>query len=83
MAIPSVDLDLHPERGVGVAVPAHLRKTLRVAPEHGNVGTVLAVDRDPPAERDVADDGIAGHWTAALGQAEHDLVDPLDRDPEA
>ena len=47
----------------------------------GDVLAVLAVDRDPAAERDVADDLVAGNRAAALGQPHHDVVDALDVDP--
>jgi tetratricopeptide (TPR) repeat protein len=38
------------------------------------------VDRDALAERDVADDRVAGHRPAALGEAQHDVVDAVDLD---
>ncbi len=46
-----------------------------------DVLAVLAMDRDPAPERDVADDLVAGHRAAALGEPHHDVVDALDLDP--
>ena len=55
-------------------------EALGVLAQRGGVRAVVAVDRDPAAERDVADDRVAGHRAAALGQAQHDVVDALDAD---
>ena len=82
-AIPGVDLELHPVGGLVVAVPAHLGEPLRRLLQRGDVAAVRAVDRDPPPERDVADDLVARNRAAALGEAHHDVVDALDLDPEA
>src|SRR6476469_10228338 len=38
------------------------------------------MDADAPPARDVADDGIARHWLAALGVAHHQAIDTLDAD---
>src|SRR5207249_3602204 len=52
-----------------------------VALERPGVRAVLAVDRDALAERYVAEDRVAGHGPAALGEPERDVVDALDLDP--
>src|SRR5436853_109675 len=62
---PRVDGDLDAEGLRRAAVPADGREALRVAGERPDVGAVLAVDRDSLAERDVADDLVAGHRRAA------------------
>ena len=46
-------------------------EALGVLAQRGDVRAVVAVDRDAAAERDVADDRVAGHRAAALGQAQH------------
>ncbi len=48
-----------------------------------DVLAVVAMDRDPAAERDVSDDLVAGHRATALGEADDDVVDALDLDPVA
>ena len=65
----------------GVAVPGDLVKRSGSFLQHRHVRAVLAVDRDPAPERDVADDRVARHRAAALGQPQHHVVDALDRDP--
>ena len=63
-----------------VALPLHRGEALGVLAQRDRVGAVVAVDGDAAAERDVADDRVAGHRAAALGQAQHDVVDALDAD---
>src|SRR4051794_19982761 len=70
-AVVAVDLQLDAERLRSLAVPAHLREALRVLHERLRVRAVLAVDRDALSERDVADDRVARHRAAALGEAQH------------
>src|SRR5207253_3304633 len=48
---------------------------LRIAAEGAYVRAVAAVDRDPLAERDVADDVVAGNRRAALGEADEHVLD--------
>src|SRR3712207_7227341 len=59
--VPAVHLELDPERRGAVALPRDRREALRVLLERAGVGAVLAVDRDALAERDVADDRVAGN----------------------
>src|SRR5207248_4841435 len=72
VTIPAVDLQLHAECGLGVAVPGHRGEPLGVLLQYPDVGTVSAMDGDPAAQRDVAHDRVPGHGPAALGQAQHD-----------
>ena len=72
------ELDL--ERGLVVAVPGDRHEALGVLAQRDDVRAVLAVDRDAAAERDVADDRVARHRAAALGQPQRDVVDALDLD---
>ena len=81
-AVPGVDLELDPVGGLVVAVPADVDEPLRRLLQGATLLAVLAVDRDPAAERDVADDLVAGHRAAALGEPDRDVVDALDLDPE-
>src|SRR3954447_12067288 len=80
VAVPGVDLQLHLERLLVVALPVDADEALRVLAQRGGVRAVVAVDRDAAPERDVADDRVARHRPAALGQAQHDVVDALDAD---
>ena len=66
--------------GLVVAVPGDRHEALGVLAQRGGVRAVLAVDRDAAAERDVADDRVARHRAAALGQPQRDVVDALDAD---
>ena len=71
------------KRGLVVAVPGTRHEALRVLAQRHGVRAVLAVDRDPAAERDVAEDRVARHRPAALGQPQRDVVDALDADAVA
>src|SRR5439155_11554779 len=82
-AVPGVDRDLDPEALRAVAVPRDVRQPLRVAPEGAHVRTVVAVDRDPAAERDVADDSVAGHRRAALREPDEYVLDSVHLAPRA
>ena len=82
-AVPGVDLQLDAEGGLVVALPRDLGEALGVLLQRRDVLAVLAVDRDAAAERDVADDLVAGHRPAALGQPHHHVVDALDLDAVA
>ena len=82
MAVPRVDLDLDLERGLVVAVPGDGDEAVRVLAQRQRVRAVLAVDGDAAAERDVAEDRVARHWAAALGQPQRDVGDALDADAE-
>ena len=64
------------------AVPAHRREALGVAAQRPDVRAVLPVDRDPLAERDVADDLVARHRRAALREPDEHVLDAFDVDPE-
>ena len=80
-AIPGVDLELDPVGRRVVALPGDVGEPLRRLLQRGHVPAVLAVDRDPAPERDVADDLVAGNRAAALGEAHHHVLDALDLDP--
>ena len=81
MAVPRVDLDFDDERRGLVAFPGDFHKAFGVPAQQHHVRAVLAVDRDAPPQRDVADDLVAGHRATALGQAQHHVVDALHADP--
>ena len=68
---------------VEAAVPLHRREPLRVPHQRLHIRAVLAVDRDPAAERDVAEDPVPGHRRAALRHPNEHVVDPLHLDPQA
>src|SRR5205823_9362794 len=73
-AIPRVDRDLDAEALRRPAVPLDRREALWISHQRLHVRTVLAVDGDPLAERDVARDRIAGNRRAALREPdEHSL----------
>src|SRR3954471_23012072 len=80
VAVPGVDLELDLERLLVLALPVDADEALRVLAQGGGVRAVVAVDRDAAPERDVADDRVARHRAAALGEAQHDVVDALDAD---
>ena len=80
MAIPGVDLELDLERGLVVAVPGDRHEALGVLAQGRDVRAVLAVDGDAAAERDVAEDRVARHRAAALGQPQRDVGHALDLD---
>src|SRR5262249_15263026 len=80
--IPRVDGDLDAEALRRGAVPLHRREALRVAAQRLHVRAVAAVDRDPLAERDVADDVVAGNGRAALCQPYEDVSGALHPDAE-
>src|SRR3954469_23830362 len=82
MAVPRVDLDLDLEAGLVVAVPGDGHEALGVLAQGGDVRAVVAVDRDAAAERDIAEDRVAGHGPAALREPERDVADALDADAE-
>src|SRR2546427_12938424 len=81
VAVPGVDLDLDDERGRELAVPGHAREALGILAQQCGVGAVLAVDRDPASQRDVAHDLVTGYRPTALGQAQHHVIDAVDLDP--
>ena len=80
--IPRVDRDLDAEALRRAAVPAHRREALGVAAQRPDVGAVLPMDRDPLAQRDVADDLVARNRRAALREADEHVLDAFDVDPE-
>ena len=83
-AVERVDRDLDAEAARRRAgFPLDRREPLRIPHQRLRVRAVLAVDRDPAAERDVAEDRVARHRRAALRQPDEDVVDPLHLDPEA
>ena len=53
-----------------------------VPPQRLHVRAVAAVDRDPLAERDVADDRVARHRRAALREPDEHVLDALDDDAD-
>ena len=79
-AVPGVDRDLHPEALRRAALPLDRREPLRVPHQRAHVRTVVAVDGDALAERDVADDLVAGHRRAALRDPHEDVLDADDVD---
>ena len=50
------------------ASPEDAERMLALVKEILDVGTALGVDRDPAAPGDVAEDPLAGHGAAALGE---------------
>src|SRR5579864_704023 len=78
--VPRIDRDLHAEALRGRTVPLDRREPLRIAHQRADVRAVAAVHRDPLAERDVADDLVAGHRCAALRQANENVLDADDVD---
>src|SRR5919108_2937108 len=80
VAVPGVDLQLDLERLLVLALPMDAHEALGILAQRGGVRAVVAVDRDAAPERHVADDRVAGHRAAALGQAQHHVVDALDAD---
>src|SRR3954447_21009401 len=82
VAIPRVDLDLDLEPGLVLAVPRDRDEALRVLAQGDDVRAIVAVDRDPAAEADVADDLVARDRAAALGQAQRHVGHALDLDAE-
>src|SRR3954454_4563322 len=80
VAVPRVDVELDLERGLAVGLPRHGGEPVGVLAQRDRVRAVLAMDGDAAAERDVADDRVAGHRAAALGQAQHHVVDALHAD---
>src|SRR3954467_11680943 len=80
VAVPGVDLQLDLERLLVLALPVDAEKPPRVLAQGGRFRAVVAVDRDAAPERDVADDRVARHRPAALGEAEHDALHALDAD---
>ena len=61
-------------------IPIHLHQPRLVIVERVQVGAVRRVNRQPAATGDIADDPVAGHRAAALGQMHHQVVDALDLD---
>src|SRR5439155_16207226 len=74
-AVPGVDGDLDAEALAAASLPLDRREPFRVAAQRAHVRAVAAVDRDPLAERDVADDVVAGNGCAALGEPDEDVLD--------
>src|SRR3954468_4392663 len=62
------------------AFPADRGEPLGVPCERADVRTVLAVNRDPLAERDVADDLVARNGSAALREPDENVLDPVNGD---
>ena len=83
VAVPGVDLELDAEGALVVAFPMDAHEPLGILAQRDGVGAVVAVDRDAAAERDVADDRIARHRAAALGQPDEDVLHPVDADAVA
>src|SRR3954466_2767290 len=54
VAVPGVDLELHLERLLVLALPVDADEALGVLAQRGGVRAVVAVDRDAAPERDVA-----------------------------
>src|SRR5437870_2654232 len=67
--VPGVDRDLHPEALGGAAGPLARGEPLRAAHQRAHIRAVAAVHGDPLAERDVADDLVAGDGRAAFREA--------------
>src|SRR3954470_17466687 len=80
MAVPGVDLQLHLEGRLVVALPVDAHEALRVLAQRLGVRAVVAVDGDAAAERDVADDRVARDRATALGQADENVLHPVDAD---
>src|SRR4051812_38090577 len=81
--VPGVHGDLHAEATRRErAVPGNVRKALGVPSQRLHVRAVLAVNRDPLSERDVADDLVTRQRRAALGEPDEDVVDAPHDDPE-
>ena len=80
-AVPRVDLELDAVGGLVAALPGDVGEPLGRLLQRLDVLAVLAVDRDAAAERDVADDRVAGNGPAALRQADHDVGLTLHLDP--
>src|SRR5215211_2336688 len=83
VAVVAVDLYLRAEGGRPLPFPFHFGEALWGAGQRAGVGAVLVVDGDALAERDVADDRVAGYRATALGEPHHHVVDPVDLDPES
>src|SRR5215213_6361755 len=79
--VPRIDLELDSIGGAVVTGPGNLGEALRRLAQGPDVLAILAVDRDAAAERDVADDLVAGHRAAAFCEPNHDVVDALHLDP--
>src|SRR6187431_139705 len=73
------DRELHRAVDLGFRVPAHLDAAFGVGVE--GLGAFTAVDGDPAAAGDEADDAVAGQRVAALGVAHQYVVDAADLDP--
>src|SRR5262249_39537622 len=73
--VPGVDRNLDAEALAATSLPLDRREPFRIPAESAHVRAVAAVDRDPLAERDVADDVVAGNRRAALREADEDVLD--------
>src|SRR5581483_1397082 len=73
--VPRVDRDLDAEALRAAPLPLYRREPLRIPPQCADVRAVAAVDRDPLAERDVADDVVAGDRGAALREPDENVLD--------
>src|SRR5205085_589146 len=81
--IPRVDGELDAEPTLdGSVLPLHRRETLRLPAQRLHVRTVVAVDRDPLAERDVTDDLVAGYRSAALREPDENVRDAVHLDAD-
>ena len=79
-AVERLDLDLHQEHALGRRRPLDLDEAIRVGHERLHVRAVGAVHRDPAAARDEADDLVARHGGAALGELDEDVGRPAHQD---
>src|SRR5690606_40372401 len=82
-AVVALDDEADEEAVARLGLPLDLDPPLRVVAQVEDVGAVGAMDRDPAAAGDVADDAVAGDRLAALGVPHHQVVEPLDADAAA
>ena len=79
-------LDAGPEHGRVALAPSQSTSIMRVAcslPQRHRVGAVGAVHADAAATGDEADDLVAGHRRAAVGEPHEHVVEALDVDADA
>ena len=80
VAVQRLDLDRHQERAQRRRRPLDLDDPLGDLEQLGGVRAVGAVDRDAGTAGDEAEDRVAGHRGAALGQLDQQVVGALDHD---
>ena len=68
------DAEPHGKRGVRSGSPLNRNPALGFVKQIFNVGTILAVNRDPAAARDVADDLVAGNRVATFRAVNHQIA---------